>query len=569
MSRDDELGDYRIGRRIAVGGMAEIFEATRRDGVGPPLVLKRLLPQYAKDPEVVRMLEHEGALVLRLSHPCLIRVIDIVAHAEEPYLVLERIDGASADVLVSALAERGERCTLPMALALVLPLLDALAFVHEAKDDDGAPLGIVHRDVTPHNVLVSRDGTVKLGDFGIARSSMRDARTKTGVIKGKLRYLAPEQVTGSMVDARTDLYAVGVLLFELLAAEPYLSGASEVDLLRAAEQPSYRGLTGLVEGADPRLDRILSGVLSRFAEQRPKRAATLRAELTALVDVAEIEEGRAAWAHLVSVCAPAPPFAEPAPSKLAKVGASVLRWGLITGIALTGAAAVFVTVWKGAGEDPASLVPPAVVPNATNIATLGDAAGAPSGSIDGGSGEGDLRLDGAAEPGVHDVDPDPAHPPTSARRGDGGGARVVPTARVLPTEPQPPLAAQELDRLRGEVATVRRELTARGILVSDLTGEQQRGLSSIDQAIDRGDAEAARREIDPVAALLRAIVVDEPFVRAKLERVDARIRAARRSGTDTREVERLGELALQDLLERRPDATNRRLNEMLGRLRAP
>jgi hypothetical protein len=131
-----------------------------------------------------------------------------------------------------------------------------------------------------------------------------------------------------------------------------------------------------------------------------------------------------------------------------------------------------------------------------------------------------------------------------------------------------PSAAPALDGARNELAALRRELASRGILESDLRSDQRRALGAVSEALDRSDPDAARRALDPLAFQLRAIAVDETFVRAKLERVDARIRAARAAGVDTREVERLGALALQDLLERRSDATNRRLNEMLALLRA-
>ncbi|MCC6873865.1 MAG: serine/threonine protein kinase, partial [Sandaracinaceae bacterium] len=220
-----------LGRRLAVGGMGEIFEAT--DG-RTDAVLKLLLPQHAKNAEIVGALAHEGELARRLAHPNVVRVLVVHASGAAPHLVLERVDGAPLSDLLEA------PLPLPEALAAVLPLLDALEHVHGARGEDGAALGIVHRDVTPQNVLVSRDGVVKLTDFGIARSRLKDARTRTGIVKGKLNYLAPEQVTGSSVDARTDLYAIGLVLFELSTGQSYLQGEDDVALLRVAEDPPPR-----------------------------------------------------------------------------------------------------------------------------------------------------------------------------------------------------------------------------------------------------------------------------------------------------------------------------------------
>ncbi len=244
---DRRVGGYLLERRLAVGGMAEIFEARRDDG-GPLVVVKLLLPQYARDAEIEEMLRHEAELQERLSHPGLVRVLEHGEDDGQPYLVMERVDGVSlADLLAYPDVPRLPR---DVALFVIRRVLEALAYVHDAKGADGAPLAIVHRDVTPQNILISRDGDVRLGDFGIARSSLRDARTRTGVIKGKLRYVAPEQVTGSAIDARTDLYSLGVVAFELLTGEPYLVGDSEIALLRAAEDPTPRALSDRLEDVD-------------------------------------------------------------------------------------------------------------------------------------------------------------------------------------------------------------------------------------------------------------------------------------------------------------------------------
>jgi len=555
VSEGRRLGAYRLGRRIAVGGMAEIFEARRADGRGPPLVIKQLLPAQARDPEVVRMLEHEGRLMQTLSHDNLVRVLDVNVHEPEPFLVLERIDGASLADVLAAMRRDGARPSAEMALAVVLPLLDALAHVHRATDEDGAPLGVVHRDVTPHNVLLTRDGRVKLGDFGIARSSLRDGRTRTGVVKGKLRYLAPEQVTGSDIDARTDLYAVGTVLFELLAGEPYLDAPTDAQLLRLAEDPSFRPV-------DARFDKLLEKTLSRFPEARPRDAETLRARLAEAGAGLDVEAGRAAWAARVGAIAGAPPAAPPVASR----SRSWLRAAPVVGLALLGIAGVGY-LWLGnteteGGGEPAPVATPPGAREARPAEATAPVEPAP------------VEPAPVAEPPSSEPPPDPepsaavaASPPPSRAAAASRAARAsAPPRREPAPVPPDPGPDPELERARSEVAALRASLAERGILADDLSPAQRAGLRAVDAAIGSEDATSARSRLDAVAPGIRALRVDDAFVRAKLERVDRRIREARARGAETSEIERLSALALEDLLARHPEATNRRLNQILGRL---
>ncbi len=307
------LGAYRLLRRVAIGGMAEIFEARGEDDERP-LVVKVLLPQHARDRDFVRMLEHEATLQSGLDHPNLVRVIDFGVADGQAYLAMELVDGASLGEVEAMLRATGRRLPVALAVHVVAELLDALDYVHTARDGDGEPLGIVHRDVTPQNVLLSRQGEVRLGDFGIARSNVRDTRTRTGVIKGKLRYLSPEQVTGSRVDPRTDAYAAGLILFELLTGSPYIEGESEIALLRAAEAPPARRPSEVAD-VDPRFDAVLARVLARFPEERPSSAHAFRTALDEIAnaghlvadvaDLARIVDETRAWAALQEAGEPA------------------------------------------------------------------------------------------------------------------------------------------------------------------------------------------------------------------------------------------------------------------------
>ncbi len=258
------VGGYRLVRRIAVGGMGEVFEARPEDG-GEPVVLKVLLPQHAEAPEFLEMFSDEARLACRLHHPGLVRVHEAGRDGGTLFMVMERVDGPT---LAQALETGGP---VPPALALEVArrLLEALEYLHGLTDEHGRPLEVVHRDVTPGNVLLSRDGEVKLSDFGIARHRLRTVRTRTGVIKGTVQYLSPEQVAGGPeVDARADLYGVGLILFELLTGRAFIHAEREIDLLRLAEDPPWTAPSSLNQDLDPALDRLLRPALKRFPEER-------------------------------------------------------------------------------------------------------------------------------------------------------------------------------------------------------------------------------------------------------------------------------------------------------------
>lgn len=209
----ETLGKYSLDKLVATGGMAEIWLARDRDDNF--VAIKRILPHLARDERFTTMFLDEAALASKLLHPNIARIFELGHEGDEYFLAMEFIDGADlADVLDAA---EISRTLIPIAAAafITCEVLDALHFAHTFHDGE-QHLGIVHRDVSPHNVLISTDGRVKLVDFGVAKAVERHSKTQTGVIKGKLSYMAPEQVRQDPMDARADLFAVGVLFYELL-----------------------------------------------------------------------------------------------------------------------------------------------------------------------------------------------------------------------------------------------------------------------------------------------------------------------------------------------------------------
>ncbi len=227
------LGPYELLQRIATGGMAEVYLARRAGphGFQKVVAVKRILPQLAQDEDFVAMFVDEARVCARLAHPNIVQVFDFGEHDGELYMAMEYVDGTTAARLVRAAASRGEDVPLDAALYIALSVLRGLDYAHNARDDEGKPLDLVHRDVSPGNVLIDRSGAVKLTDFGIARAAEIERRTDAGQLKGKLGYMSPEQVVGRELDARSDLFTVGIALAELVMLRPLFSGPSEIDVL--------------------------------------------------------------------------------------------------------------------------------------------------------------------------------------------------------------------------------------------------------------------------------------------------------------------------------------------------
>jgi eukaryotic-like serine/threonine-protein kinase len=227
------LGPYELLRRIATGGMAEVYLARRAGphGFQKIVAVKRILPQFARDPDFVAMFVDEARVCARLGHPNIVQVFDFGEDQGELYMAMEYVDGTTGARLVRAVAARSEEIPLEVCLYVTLSVLRALECAHGARDEEGKPLSLVHRDVSPGNVLIDRSGAVKLTDFGIARAAEIERRTDAGQLKGKLGYMSPEQVVGRDLDARSDIFTLGIVLAEMLILRPLFGGGKELDVL--------------------------------------------------------------------------------------------------------------------------------------------------------------------------------------------------------------------------------------------------------------------------------------------------------------------------------------------------
>lgn len=278
------LGPYELIERIATGGMAEVYLSRRAGphGFQKVVAVKRILPQLAQDADFVAMFIDEARVCARLAHPNIVQVFDFGEHDGELYMAMEYVDGTTAARLVRAAAAKGEDVPLEAALYIALSVLRGLDYAHNARDDDNKALALVHRDVSPGNVLIDRSGAVKLTDFGIARAAEIERRTDVGQLKGKLGYMSPEQVVGKELDARSDLFTAAIVLAELVMLRPLFSGPSEIDVLMRIRDADLQA----IDRAGSRVPDDLKSVLIRaLARDRALRYPSAAAFAEALEEV--------------------------------------------------------------------------------------------------------------------------------------------------------------------------------------------------------------------------------------------------------------------------------------------
>lgn len=278
----DRLGPFTLDRRIAVGGMAEVW-TTERPPRGAPVALKVMLPTLASDPEFRVMFRDEVRLARRLKHPNIIRIHHAYEVGDTAFLAMELIEGIDLRRLLLRLSQAGQWMPVPLVLAVGRSLARALDYAHNLGNEVGQPLRIVHRDVSPHNVMLARDGRIKLLDFGIARAAERLTRTQTGVVKGKLAYMAPEQALATKVGPAADIFATGVVLWETLAMQRLFRGRDDADTLEKVLQAEIRP----VRDANPVVPRpaaaLVHRMLERNAEARPRSMADVEISITAIL----------------------------------------------------------------------------------------------------------------------------------------------------------------------------------------------------------------------------------------------------------------------------------------------
>jgi serine/threonine protein kinase len=277
----ETYGRYQLLKKLATGGMAQIYLARQLgpEGFEKLLVVKRILPHLAENEEFVTMFLDEARIAARLNHPNVVQIFDLGAQDDSFFIAMEFIHGED----IRRVWKHADKIGKPIPLALICRMIiDACAgldYAHKKADQSGRPLNIVHRDISPQNILVSFEGGVKVVDFGIAKAADQATVTKSGVLKGKYSYMSPEQAAGQAIDNRTDIFALGVLLYELLTGTRLFKRATDIQTLNAVGECKVAPPSEINDRVPPELDAIVMKALTKDRHQRFAEARHLGAAL--------------------------------------------------------------------------------------------------------------------------------------------------------------------------------------------------------------------------------------------------------------------------------------------------
>ena len=282
-----KFGKYTLIRKLASGGMAELFLAIQKSVAGfeKLLVIKRILPSMNQDRAFIDMLLHEARIAATLSHPNIVQIFDVGQADGQFFIAMEHVHGEDLRSIVRQMKKKGVlEFPLEHALAIVLGMCAGLAYAHEKRDLDGSALNIVHRDISPQNVVVTFTGDVKIVDFGIAKSdSQFGEATKSGKLKGKVPYMSPEQARGEQLDARSDIFATGTMLFELTTGKRLFKGSSEYETLKLICEREYPRPSDVRPDYPPDLEAIVMRALAKDRADRYQSAREMQADIEAFV----------------------------------------------------------------------------------------------------------------------------------------------------------------------------------------------------------------------------------------------------------------------------------------------
>jgi serine/threonine protein kinase len=284
LAAEEQFGPYLVYERLGVGGMATVHRALERgiEGFERIVALKRLLPHLAEDASFIKSFVREAKLASLLNHHNIVQIYELGRVGSEYFISMEHIDGRDVRRILRHSRKVSGPPSINVTVGLLIQLCDALDYAHAKVDEQGHPLKLVHRDISPSNLLVTQSGHLKVIDFGIAKAQSSQLRTQTGRVKGKLAYMAPEAISGKDLDARSDLWACGVIAHELLTARPLFARKNEYETLIKVQKGEITKPSTFNEGVPAELDTVVMKALARDPDERYADAAALR---EALVDV--------------------------------------------------------------------------------------------------------------------------------------------------------------------------------------------------------------------------------------------------------------------------------------------
>ena len=316
------FGQYILEERVAKGGMAEVFRARMIgvEGFQKTVAIKRILADMAGNDEFVTMFIDEAKLAAQLKHPNIVDIYDLGKIDRSFYIAMEYVEGHDLRDVLARCHAAGVTVPVPLALHCAAQVAAALDHAHTTRGFDNRDLGLVHRDVSPPNVLISNDGEVKLCDFGIAKALSKATHTRDGLLKGKLRYMSPEQASGREIDHRSDIFSLGLVLYEMLTGQKAFAGATETEILEQVRDPRLAAPSSITAEVPPDVDRIVQRALQRDPGGRYQSAADIGRALEAAIrshgwapDAAAMAAFARDPAAPVAVATVAPPPAAPPP----------------------------------------------------------------------------------------------------------------------------------------------------------------------------------------------------------------------------------------------------------------
>lgn len=283
-SQFQQLGRYLLVEKIASGGMADVYRAKLFgiEGFEKDVAIKKILPYWSGNREFIDMLVDEAKVLLHLTHANIVQVFELNKEDETYYIVMEYVDGVDLRSLIKQLKKKEREFSPPLICYIAQQVLNGLQFAHERKDRHSKPLGIVHRDISPQNILLSSEGEVKITDFGIARVVGKTTETTTGTLKGKFAYMSPEQALGQRVDHRTDIFALGILLYEMITGDRCFKGDNDLKTLESVKEARITFPKNTLERIPSQLIDIILGALKKNREERFQTATSLRNEIRSL-----------------------------------------------------------------------------------------------------------------------------------------------------------------------------------------------------------------------------------------------------------------------------------------------
>jgi TonB family protein len=285
-SGPDRFGQYELLERIASGGMAELFRARRSgvEGFQKIVAIKKILPHIADNDEFITMLADEAKVAAQLNHPNIVHIYDLGKIESGGYFIaMEYVEGTDLRTVLRSGREVGMSLPIPLAVYVASKVASALDYAHRRRDSRGEELRIVHRDVSPQNILISHEGEIKLCDFGIAKADRKVSRTESGSLKGKLQYMSPEQAWGKSIDHRSDLFSLGAVLHEMLTGERLFRGDSDMTVLELVRKADVAPPSRINPDVPIALDQLVMKALAREPEDRYGTGSELLRDLESIV----------------------------------------------------------------------------------------------------------------------------------------------------------------------------------------------------------------------------------------------------------------------------------------------